>query len=278
MSASKRTDAWMPLWIGDYLADTMSLTRDQHGAYLLLIMAYWRNGGPLLADDDELAATARATEAEWPKLRARVMEKFFTERDKLWHHDRIDREIAQSQERAQKAESKARAAADARWSKPSSNAPSNAPSIPQAKLEECPSPSPSSISPSLRSGEGGARKRGTRLPDDWEPSEADRAFCLQKRPDLDLQATALQFRNHWTAKPGADAVKLDWAKTWQNWVLREKPGPAAKKQGAPPTESFFERDLRLRRARFYENAGLPVPDSDRSTVMDVVSAAQRIAG
>lgn len=29
-----------------------------------------------------------------------------------------------------------------------------------------------------------------------------------------------KFRNYWAAKAGKDAAKLDWSKTWRNWLLR----------------------------------------------------------
>ena len=53
-----RTDTWMPLYIGDYLADTTHLSMAEHGAYLLLIMTYWRTG-PLPDNDKALANMPR---------------------------------------------------------------------------------------------------------------------------------------------------------------------------------------------------------------------------
>lgn len=72
----QKVDAYMPLWIGEYLADTMGFKALQHGAYLLLLMAYWRSRAPLPDDDDELAGIARVTAAEWKALRPKLERKF----------------------------------------------------------------------------------------------------------------------------------------------------------------------------------------------------------
>ena len=67
---------YMKLYIADYLADTTHLTRDEHGAYLLLLMALWRAGGKLPRDPVKLSRIAKCTPAEWDQIDPVVMEFF----------------------------------------------------------------------------------------------------------------------------------------------------------------------------------------------------------
>ena len=81
---------WMPLYIGDYLADTMHLTGPEHGAYLLLLMHSWRTG-PLPDDDRQLAAIARTEAAAWRRMSATIR-AFFTAVDGGLVQGRLERE------------------------------------------------------------------------------------------------------------------------------------------------------------------------------------------
>lgn len=101
---------WMPLYIGDYLGDTMELDGPQHGAYLLLLMYYWRNG-PLPLDDAKLAQIGRTDIRVWKKTVGPVVRAFFHERDGRLHQKRADKELA----KADSISAKRRAAAEARW-------------------------------------------------------------------------------------------------------------------------------------------------------------------
>ena len=103
-------NAWLPLYVADYLADTMTLSAREHGAYLLLLMEYWRRG-PLPDDDRALAAVTRLPVQVWRRSVGPSIRRFFTlEADGLLHQARMDRERG----RASDLSAKRRAASGAR--------------------------------------------------------------------------------------------------------------------------------------------------------------------
>lgn len=83
---SKR--AWMPLYVGDYLGDTGHLTTTQHGAYLLLMMHYWRKG-ELPDDDKQLSKITKLPLKVWTEYRETLQDFFYDG----WRHKRIDAEL-----------------------------------------------------------------------------------------------------------------------------------------------------------------------------------------
>lgn len=87
-----RADLWMPLYIKDYYGDTVHLTTEQHGAYLLMIMAAWTAEGRLPADDGQLAAICRLTRSGWNKHRSVLLQFFAQEAGEL-RHKRISEEL-----------------------------------------------------------------------------------------------------------------------------------------------------------------------------------------
>jgi len=91
MDRKHRTDIWMPVFIGDHLAETMHLTAAQQGGYFLLQMAAWRAAGTLPNDDARLAAIARMSAAEWAENRATLAD-FFTVADGTWRHEGLSAE------------------------------------------------------------------------------------------------------------------------------------------------------------------------------------------
>jgi uncharacterized protein YdaU (DUF1376 family) len=252
-----KADIWMPLFIGDYLADTTRLTTEQHGAYLLLIMDYWRNGPP--PDDDVvLSNITRSTASAWKKLRA-PMSVFFKVEGGKWSHGRIDREIEDAEAGKLKAQTKASKAAEVRWSKQAlSNAPSNAPSIGQAMLEECPSPS-ASPSPLKQPPKKAESAPATRLPADWLPDDDAAHFCRAERPELDPMQVGERFRDYWISQPGLKGRKTDWMATWRNWVRNERPPQARGSPSGRPEK--FDPVAHVNRARNQPNERTIVVDA-----------------
>lgn len=114
MAVEKRADTWMPLYVGAYLGATMHLSTEQHGAYMLLLMACWKGGGRVANDDDTLAAITRLPKPRWRKHRNTIL-AFFQVADDYITHERVMTERARAVEISE-ARSKAGAGgASSKW-------------------------------------------------------------------------------------------------------------------------------------------------------------------
>ena len=81
----------MPFYVGDYLRDTRRLTLEQHGAYMLLIMHNWTEGG-IPSDDEEMARILGCSVKRLPSIWSAIARYFDADR----RHKRIDRELEKS--------------------------------------------------------------------------------------------------------------------------------------------------------------------------------------
>lgn len=65
-----------------------------------------------------------------------------------------------------------------------------------------------------------AKKRGTRLPDDWVPSFALKKWALDETNNQAsfLVTEVFKFKDYWKACSGQKGVKLDWDATFRNWI------------------------------------------------------------
>lgn len=116
---------WMPLYWGDYHSKTQHLSTWQHGAYLLLIGAYWQKGQAIARANAR--AIARANDEQMGELTA-ILDEFFIEgRDGLLHNKRLDEELA----KAQKISQVRKKAGKIGGSKSQANAIANAKQLPQ---------------------------------------------------------------------------------------------------------------------------------------------------
>lgn len=96
----------------------------------------------------------------------------------------------------------------------------------------------------------GSPKKGNRLPSDWVlPKDWGEWAVGEGLPELTVRAEAAKFRDYWVAKPGREAVKLDWFATWRNWVRKAlETQPRAHSQQGTDRNTKIERWKKIARS------------------------------
>lgn len=87
-----------------------------------------------------------------------------------------------------------------------------------------------------------ALPRGTRITEDWTPSDALMDWAEKDTPNVDVQVETDNFVDYWLAKTGKDATKLDWGRTWQRWMrTAESRVPAWKREPRRLADDSWDR-------------------------------------
>ena len=92
---------FMQFYPGDYLADTQHLTTEQHGAYLLILMAMWTQGGALPNDEKKLARIAGVATRRWHVVGPDVVDLLTVEGDQITQK-RLQRERQKADSKSEK--------------------------------------------------------------------------------------------------------------------------------------------------------------------------------
>lgn len=213
--------------IGDYMIDTAHLSMLEDGAYNRMLDRYYTAEQPLTSDESALFRILRArTDEEKDAVRA-VLADFFTLTDAGWKHKRCTIEID-----AYQAKAEANRANGVKGGRPKKDQeePTKNPEITQVVSEQITQAEPKltltkNQEPITNNHKPVSKKpsaTASRLPTDWEPTEADLEFLKAERPDLSLRETAATFRDYWVSRADSGAKKADWHATWRNWVRNQR--------------------------------------------------------
>jgi uncharacterized protein YdaU (DUF1376 family) len=227
---------WFPWYPDLYAADTMHLSLAEDGAYRRLIDHYMKTRQPLPDNDRALARILGIGIEEWDPIKGTIRAFFWPDGGAL-AHKRCDKVLSEQDARATRMSEQRKKAAASRWQH-ARKEPESEPDAAriraecggdatgqdktrQDKKEVRQADAREARPPAAISVNGGShdRKKGKRLPDDWQPGLEDRAYATGL--GLDPGAVAEQFRDYWHARAGAGATKLDWQATWRTWCRKD---------------------------------------------------------
>lgn len=200
----------------DFLDGTIGLCLETKGAYAIVLDLIYMRDGRLADDARYIAGQLGCSVRKWTAIRKELLTagKIQCANGIIsnFRADYLTEESRKYQDNQREIAGLPRKNNTLRQPKPSQSE-----SEPELKKEKV-TPSP---------------KKGSRLPSDWKPSEADLTFSAnQNMTPEETKHEADQFRDFWISKPGAGGCKLDWSATWRTWC-RNRRGAGQTRKPSP---------------------------------------------
>ena len=207
---------YMNFYVGDYLADTMHLSTLEHGAYLLLIMHYWRTGKPI--DISHIPSICGLTKRQFNNIKNTLLAFFFVDELGKVRHHRIEVELNEAKQKVNQRKAAGKASAAKR-------------------LQEKSNERSTSVEFSLDSRSTGIQQAGQQPEPEPEPdTETDKTNppisppsklqteIFEKEQGLDLDGFFVFYeKNDWHVGKGDSREPMaDWKATAAAWSKRRR--------------------------------------------------------
>lgn len=244
---------FMPLATDAYIADTMHLSLEEHGAYLKLLMIMWRTPDGWLDDDDKrLAMMLGVTVARWRKLRATLGAFFIVDGGRL-----TQKKLQKMRENVAEKSAQASRAAEVKWLKynntKSADAPATKTKTKEEKKEDTlrvskkdaakavePQPAKQASEPKARA------KRKTALPAGWVDEMPDHERQAAIRHGLDPPTIEFHWGEFTRGALTHGRVYMRWDLAWITWMGNIDKFSGGRKNGHRSHDSDIERDRQTR--------------------------------
>jgi len=213
------TVPYMRLYVGDYLGDTMHLSTLEHGAYLLLIMHYWKTQEPI--EISRIPAICGLTKKQFNGMKSELLSFFGdAELGKVRHH-RVDHELL----KVQQASKKAKAAGKASAAKRAANKASETPTKGQQRVNK--NPTDVEIKLGDKSNLSYSYSYSSKQNPPPNPPSAEEVDLFAKDQGWDLDGFFVYYENNdWHVGKGSSREQVvDWRSLAKGWDERKRRGP-----------------------------------------------------
>lgn len=206
-----------------YLGDTAHLSIAEAGAYTNLLFVAWRiEDGGLPDDDVILARYARASRAEWRRVKSAVMAYFTLCNDGKFRQKRLELERNNAREKSAKAATAARVMWLERNKKRQAGAYADAKHthMPGGCLDAATTSTSTSTTPF--GGDARARENGQAktISSDWQPTPDDRAWAKIAKPDLDAADLRRETQAFILHAAETRRTTFDCGASWRRWIMK----------------------------------------------------------